>query len=157
MSARDGTTPTFSQDLRIISLYGLLETSMAATSVESKVTEAGNGEPSSNPTVSDEDKKKAEELKEKANDFFKSNGHDFVLFTRSFYNILAGFACEADGFDRSINMAHAAKVFRDILSAVTIPFRLPPFLAIGSFKWNINNLTWSCGALVMSMFWYFQL
>ncbi|XP_070180925.1 serine/threonine-protein phosphatase 5-like [Littorina saxatilis] len=52
---------------------------MAATSVESKVTEAGNGEPSSNPTVSDEDKKKAEELKEKANDFFKKQNYNEAI------------------------------------------------------------------------------
>lgn len=54
---------------------------MAATCVESEVTEAGNGESSEGPAVSDENKTKAEELKETANEFFKSNDRNISILS----------------------------------------------------------------------------
>ncbi|XP_076463656.1 serine/threonine-protein phosphatase 5-like [Babylonia areolata] len=52
---------------------------MAATCGESNVTESGNGKSTDNPVVSDENKAKAEELKEKANDFFKKEDYNQAI------------------------------------------------------------------------------
>ena len=54
---------------------------MASTCGENEVNEAGNGEPSKAPTVSDGNKTKAEEFKEIANEFFKSNDRDVCILS----------------------------------------------------------------------------
>ncbi|KAL8600494.1 Serine/threonine-protein phosphatase 5 [Nucella lapillus] len=52
---------------------------MAATCGESIISETGNGKLSENPVVSEEDKTKAEELKEKANEFFKKEDYNQAI------------------------------------------------------------------------------